>query len=87
LNHGRDLLNELEKVDAVLWIAMHYLLSLDVREVVFQNLLTQQVYKRLNVFSHFVHILTLGELTEVNLRESCLEKLNVEFITIKLSRY
>jgi hypothetical protein len=82
LNHGRDLLNKLEKVDAVLWIAMHYLLSLDVREVVFQNLLTQQVYERLNVFGHFVHILTLGELTEVNLRESCLEKLNVEFITI-----
>lgn len=62
---------------------MHNLLSLDVAQIVLQYLLAQQVYKRLNILSHFIHILTLCELTKVNLGESCLEELYVEFITIK----
>ena len=72
----------MKKVDAVLRVAMHYLLSLDVAQIVLQYLFTQQVYERLNILSHFIHILTLSELTKVNLGESCLKELYVEFITI-----
>ena len=66
----------------MLRVAMHDFISLNVAEIVFQNLLPKQVYERLNVLCHFVHILTLGELTKVNLREGSLEKLDVELIAI-----
>jgi hypothetical protein len=83
LKHNRDLLNELKEVYAVFRVAIDYLLSLDVAEVILEDLLTQKVNERLNVFCHFTNVLTCCQLREINLRESSLEKLNVEFVTEK----
>lgn len=65
----------------MLGVAMDDLLSLDVGEIIFQNLLTKEVDERLNILRHFVHILTGSQLTEVDLGERSLEELDVKFIT------
>jgi len=75
-------LDKLEQVNAVLRVAMDDLLSSDVREVIFQNLLTKQVDERLNILCHLVHILAGCQLTKIDLWESSLEKLNVKLVTI-----
>ena len=61
---------------------MYNLFSSDVREVIFQNLLTKQVDERLNILCHLVHILSSCQLTKVNLRECSLEELNVKLVAI-----
>ena len=61
---------------------MDNLFSSDVREVIFQNLLTKQVDERLNILCHFVHILSSCQLTKVNLWECSLEELNIKLVAI-----
>ena len=61
---------------------MDNLFSSDVREVIFQNLLTKQVDERLNILCHFVHILASRQLTKVNLWECSLEELNIKLVAI-----
>jgi len=76
-------LDKLQQVDAVLRVSMDDLLTSDVREVIFQNLLTKQVDKRLNILCHLGHILASCQLTKVDLRECGLEELNVKLVTIR----
>lgn len=81
MNHHRDLLNQLEKVDAVLRVAIDYLLTLDVTQVILKDLFSEQIDERLNVFCHLCNILACSQLRKIYLRECSLEELNVEFIT------
>lgn len=41
LNHDWNLQDQLEKIDAVLWVAIYNLFTFNVAEIVFQNLFTK----------------------------------------------
>lgn len=82
LEHNRDLLNKLKQVNAMLWVAVDDFLSSNVREVIFQNLLTKQVDERLNILSHLIYILTSSKLTKVDLWECSLKELNVKLVAV-----
>lgn len=83
LDHLWNLLDKLKKVDAMLRVAAHNLIAFYVTQIILQNLFSKKVNERLNVFGHFFHILACSKLREIYLWESCLEELNVEFITEK----
>ena len=59
------------------------LITTDVLQVVLQDLLRKQVDQSLDILSHFLLVVSLLEGAEVDIRESCLEKLNVEHVAAK----
>ncbi len=83
VDHLGNLLDELEEVDAMLGVAIDYLLSADVRQIILQDLLAEQIDQRLNVLCHLGLVLASRQLREVYLGESRLEELDVELITEK----
>jgi hypothetical protein len=65
----------------VLRVSIDYLLALNVTEVILKDLFPEQINERLNVLCHLPDVLPRGQLREVDLRESRLEELDVEFVT------
>lgn len=64
----------------MLRVSINDLFAFNMRKVVLQNFLWEQVNKGLNVFSHLFFGLGFLQRTEINVGESSLEKLNVELI-------
>ena len=64
----------------MLRVSIHNLLSLNVAQVVFKDLFTEQVDESLDVLCHLLHVLARRELAEVYLRERSLEKLDVKLV-------
>ena len=64
----------------MLRVSIHNLLSLNVAQVVFKDLFTEQVDESLDVLCHLLHVLARCELAEVYLRERSLEELDVKLV-------
>jgi len=64
-------------------IAIHDLITTNVREVVLQNFFTQKINESLNIFCHFLLSLCLFQGAEVNIRKCALEELNVKLVAEK----
>ena len=80
VDHLGDFLYELEQVDTVLGVAVDDLVAADVRQVVLQDLFTQEVDQGLDVLRHLLLVLSRGQLREVDVGEGGLEKLDVELV-------
>ena len=65
----------------MLRVATDNLASLDVAQIVAQDLLREQINQCLNVCSHFFFVGGLLERTEVDIGESRLEELDVKGVT------
>lgn len=83
INHDWDFLDELQQIDAVLWVALDDLLTRDVTQIISQYLLAQQVYQGLQVLGHLLFIRGLSYISKIYLREGHLKELQVERISIK----
>ena len=66
----------------MLRVTRDYLVSSDVGKVIFQNLFAQHINQSLDVLSHFLFILCLFQLREVQLRKCRHEELDVKRVTI-----
>ena len=80
LHHQRDFFGELKQVYAVLRVTTDDLCALDVREVVLEDFLTQQIDQCLDILSHFFLGLCLFKRAEVDVGKGALKKLNVELV-------
>jgi hypothetical protein len=80
VNHLRNLLHELQEIDAVLRVAINDLISADVGQIVFEDLLAKQVNQGLDVLRHLLLVLPCCQLAEVDIGESRLEELDIELI-------
>jgi len=80
IDHLRDLLDQLQQVDAVFGISIDDLVSADVRQIILEDLLTQEVNESLDVFGHLLLILSGSQLAKIDVGEGCLEELDIELV-------
>ena len=67
-------------MDTVLRIAADELITLDVLQIVHQNVLAEHVDEGLNVSCHFILVIRLFQLTEVVVWEGHLEELDIKLV-------